>query len=398
MIPLMSLALTFATQTASLSDGPQRDYPLQTTFSYSEAERITAPCLVECLAVGARGSRRFEYLKPDPGEEESSLRSIRTETVRVLDSPALVQKATIRIVAVGNSMFAPGYSMVPGHRYLVLASLPKGGRLETPHSGLFNTGVDVASALPGEVSGLAAFETHATALSPLTDPAERIADSVADCVVDADADAEGVHRVALWLKSAGYPGGGYYNNLSGREPFPLSKKIRGIAAIGSAYVRYELFQVLCDWHVFGSEQGYVDALLELSKEESDPFLPGDTIAGNELTFSQGRTIQDPSYVPVRLDANQWADTIVSARNDAVRGLLLRYVGRIPDEAHERKLAKFLLASENPGLVALEVGRLSRLLKRPDLEPQYRLVNGRSTWTNRDAALAELRAKYGVDAP
>ena len=389
------MTLLLASILLQTSGGTQdlRDYPLQPTFSYDEADRVTALAIVEPVAPGQESRRLYENGKPAPDVAATYSVRTRTETVRIVDSTAFAPRTVVKVTVAGTPSLAPGYPMLAGHRYLVLASLPRGNRLETPHSGLFGTGTDTAYALSSEVSGLMAFETHAGRLDASPKIADRIANSVVDCVPGSE--AANVHRVAMWLMSSQYPGAGPYRSADGQEPFTLARRLRSLAIGKPAYVRYELFEALCRWGVYGSEQGLVDAVVDLAGEK-DPFLPGDFLLSSDLTFSIGRTVRDQSYVPVRLDANRWADVIVSAQNDAVRGILLNQVDRIPDEAHLRKLAQTLL--DSPSLEESAIGYFSRVLKRPDLAPQHENVAGRSAWVNRDAALKSLRTHYGLTTP
>ncbi len=392
IIPL--LALTLAAQ-APDPGTPVRDYPLQSSFDYAESDRVTALCLVDCIAPGRADTRRYEY--PDPisgvllGDTDGTLRRIWIETVRVVDSTALPQGTTAQVVIAGTPTLVPTSHMRPGGRYLVLAALPKGKRLETPHSGTFGTGTDTAVAMSGEVSGLAAFSTRAGALDRSATAADRIANSVVDCIPGSD--APGIKRVADWLRANRYPNAGPYRSDFGQESFPLSEKIARFTLTQPAYHRYKLFQALCQWGVYGSEQKWVNAIVDLAGETT-PFLPGDTNTGGELTFSQARA--STGYVAVRIDDNQWADTILGAKNDAVRILLLEEVPRRPDDAHLTRMAQALLASTHEGLLRSLVLYLADLLKRPELEPRYRRGTDGGGWINRDESLGFLKKLYGVD--
>lgn len=146
------------------------------------------------------------------------------------------------------------------------------------------------------------------------------------------------------------------------------------------------------WRIRGSEQPYLQALLDSSHEvSSDVQLP---LVDMEIVPRSGSIGVINSYKHVMYDREAIGNAVVDTRNDALREFLLGYVS-IPSESMQLKLAQVLRSAHERTLE-----KLCELFDRLHGSESTKIAivrdgSGRKRWANKDELVSYWRSYFGV---
>ena len=409
MIPFLSLSLLLVSPPS-----PSLPFPVNadafTNYSLSDLVRLETTLVRPVGAPhGATRSGRIVIL------QRFAVLDAFTPAPRFLDVrlPNRDPRVPLRTY-IGQKPEALKFSPPPAGNYLMLAERPVDGRLPTGFAAHLPDTIDDGSseaAAPDERLGIALVETPLGRLprggSPLGDVLRALALSSIrprDAVYSA---------LPLWNRLQPITADTWAGvDLDLREK---RDAIEGLPALG--FFRERLVPLLpratlgggdvhaAQFWALGVRWGVPDAFAGLAAS-----LESAVRNGAEESFAQaydvlGSLSRDvlPPNSP-RL-ADEIRRVVRDSRSEYVRRVAGRFLPDPPEEgaaSHDppapplRRLAQTLLA--DPKRADAVVPYLARALNRLDLLPRYENVDGRSVWTNRDEALASLRARFDVASP
>ena len=174
----------------------------------------------------------------------------------------------------------------------------------------------------------------------------------------------------------------------------LTSEMKRIAAASTPFKKARILQVLLDWRILGTQQMFVDALIEASTDANAFQDETDDLGSVSLTVSPR---DDPNFEQMipRLESNRWADIVTASRSPRIQAFFLNHFGGLPDENRLRKLAALVRSTDAD--VQLSVACfLSRALKEPEMEPRAEIIKGVQTYVNMNEIAAFWSKRFKLD--
>lgn len=300
------------------------------------------------------------------------------------------KKTRFNLLALANGAVRAGIQLrrlVPQSTYLAMTADPKDGVLTLDGLGSTTVKERQGSAL------LAAFDFKNHTLGKVAGEKALLTHLFQAAIQQ---NASEVQRTAHFLKAserslylATEPG------ASQEEPDAATGLIKAIHdPAREAAWRVQMASLLVDWRVRGSEQPYLQALLDLApsaSQDSDvPLSPLEFVPRAGVGSIKG-------YVQPTYDRRAIANAAASTTNDGLRAFLLREVGELTPERQQQLIPLFRLNDEVTLKILCEIFDRHYGLENTKVSIERKGNQGPKVWANRDSLLSYWRGRFGVTA-